>query len=247
MRPYFAADGVALYHGDYHEILGALGPFDHVITDPPYAEETHRDHLSSIATDRAPLNWSHLDPEAFRALCDRLTSLAARWVVMTCDYRQAPAVYHRPYFVRLGVWIKHNGAPQFTGDRPGMGYEPILILHRAGAKRWNGGGRHGVWHADAIHGEHPTQKPERLLLALVSDFTDPGEMILDPFAGLGTTLVAAKRLGRKAIGIEREEKYCELAASRLSQGVLPLFEPADEAPPNLYTPAPRGVWEGLEV
>ena len=74
-----------------------------------------------------------------------------------------------------------------------------------------------------IHKEprwHPTQKPVRLMRELVGLFSSPGQVVLDPFMGSGTTLVAAKKLGRKAIGIEIEEKYCEIAAKRLSQEVF---------------------------
>lgn len=119
--------------------------------------------------------------------------------------------------------------PQFTGDRPATGFEAITICHPKGKKRWNGGGSHAVWSYPIVLNRsgndprlHTTQKPEPLMVELVRLFSDPGETILDAFMGSGTTLAAAKRLGRKAIGIEREEKYCEIAAKRLAQGALPL-------------------------
>jgi hypothetical protein len=69
---------------------------------------------------------------------------------------------------------------------------------------------------------HPCPKPEGWMRWLVNLVSQPGEVVVDPFAGSGTTLVAAKRLGRRAIGIEIEEKYCEIAAKRLQQEALPL-------------------------
>ncbi len=71
--------------------------------------------------------------------------------------------------------------------------------------------------------EHPVQFPQEIPRRCIAATTDPGDCVLDPFMGSGTTLVAAKRLGRKAIGIELEEKYCEIAAKRLAQGALNLF------------------------
>jgi site-specific DNA-methyltransferase (adenine-specific) len=97
-------------------------------------------------------------------------------------------------------------------------------MHGPGKKTWNGGGRHAYWEhgVERVARVHPAQKPEGLMRDLVHDFSMPDETILDPFMGSGTTLVAAKRLGRKAIGIELEEKYCEIAAKRLQQEALPL-------------------------
>ena len=88
------------------------------------------------------------------------------------------------------------------------------MAHRRGKKRWNSGGKRGVYR-HATNGErgakpHPSTKPESLMAELIADFTDSGELILDPFMGSGTTLVAAKL----------EEKYCEIAAKRFAQGAL---------------------------
>ena len=131
------------------------------------------------------------------------------------------ALHKAGVLVRFGIWRKPDGAPQFTGDRPGTGWEAVAICHREGKKRWNGGGHHAFWSFPCARGSgHPTEKPIRLFQSFVEQFSDPGETILDPFMGSGTTLRAAKDLGRKAIGIEIEEKYCEIAVKRLKQEVL---------------------------
>jgi len=119
--------------------------------------------------------------------------------------------------------LKRNGMPQMTGDRPAQGWEAIAYLHRDGIKpTWKGGGRAGNYILPKQNGEHPTTKPIQMILSFVDLFTDQGQVILDPFMGSGTTLRAAKDLGRKAIGIEIEERYCEMAAKRMAQKVLDL-------------------------
>lgn len=230
MTPYYSDSAVTIYHGTSQEVLPEIGAnVDHIITDAPYSEQVAKG-------SRTAKNTGPLDPKAFigfsiseEALRDLIASIPAlRWAVIFCDWKHGAALEKVPpagwRFVREGCWSKPNGAPQFTGDRPAPGWEAISILHIEGGKmRWNGGGRRAVWEypVERQNG-HPTPKPLPLMLELVSLFTDPGETILDPFMGSGTTLRAAKDLGRKAIGIELEEKYCEIAARRMSQEVLAL-------------------------
>ena len=232
MTPYYEQDGITIYHGDCRKVLSVLPPVDHVIADPPYDKWTHAGArtskggmIHSLGIDFSPVGS---DVAWFLLPC---LSLAARWVIVFCALEQlgayqttAPSAY-----IRSGVFRRHSG-PQFSGDRPAQGAEGIAILHRAGRKRWNGGGVAAVWECprETKTRLHPTPKPELLMADLVMQFTDAGDTILDPFMGSGTTLVAAKRLGRKAIGIELEEKYCEIAAKRLSQGALNLEMPSSE-------------------
>ncbi len=224
MNPYYEHAGVTIYHGDCREVIPNLPVVDHVITDPPYDEETHKGARSEVRKTWIKISFAPLEISDSVPL---MLSAAHEWVISFCalemfgDYKRAAG----KRWIRAGLWRRTNGAPQFSGDRPGQPGEGIAIMHAsAGKKTWNGGGKHGYWAfpiADRTTNKlHPTTKPLALMAALVEDFTQPGQTILDPYMGSGTTLRAAKDLGRRAIGIEIEEKYCEVAAKRLSQEVL---------------------------
>ena len=203
--------------GDAFDILPTLAPVDAIITDPPYGAQTHNGARTIHEGHAVALiDFECLTEDQFIAFCASAVTLARRWVVMSCEWRHVAALERAGLpLVRFGVWHKLACAPQFTGDRPGMGWEAVAILHREGKKRWNGGGHHAVWACAIEQGEHPTQKPLPLLLDWVRKFTEPGETVLDPFMGSGTTGVACARLGCKFIGIEKRPDYFELACRRI--------------------------------
>ncbi|MBK9446156.1 MAG: site-specific DNA-methyltransferase [Betaproteobacteria bacterium] len=210
---------------------------DHVITDPPYESEAHtlQRRIFNGGEDRgggiksAPLDFGAIDKDTRGAVAVEIARVGRRWAVVFCQaeavslWRDALAAGGAKWR-RACVWVKPNGQPQMTGDRPGMGYESMACAWCSdGRSSWNAGGKHGVYtHAvDAnfsrVVREHPTQKPRPLMEALVRDFTDPGELVCDPFAGSGTTGVACIRLGRRFVGWERDPKYHAIAVKRLSQ------------------------------
>jgi site-specific DNA-methyltransferase (adenine-specific) len=223
VKPYYQDEAVQLYCGDCRDVLPTLAKVDHVITAPPYSDITHAGARGGAGNTELVTFASVTAHQVSDVLA---LSVPRRWVIATVDWRHVLHLETWPpaglKFVRFGVWVKPNGAPQFTGDRPATGWEAIAILHAdaKGRMSWNNGGHHAVYTYPKVNGEHPTAKPDGLIRAFVSDFTDPGDTILDPFAGSGTTLVAAKRLGRKAIGIELSPAYCDVIVSRLRQGSL---------------------------
>lgn len=228
-EPYFADESVTLYHGDCLDLLPLIGEADHVITDPPYDEHTHASaRIAFAALESAALVSAAVVP------------LARRWSLFFCaveqlaDYRSGAP----DRWVRAGVWDRINPSPQLTGDRPGQAVEGIAIFHANGRKRWNGGGTAGIWRHQVERGaaraDHPTPKPLALMRELVSLFTDPGDLILDPFVGSGTTGLAARMEGRRAILIEREERYCEVAARRLER-----MPRGSETQPSLFEEVAR--------
>lgn len=217
------ADGVTLYCGDCRDILPMLPRVDAVITDPPYSANTHQMAKTNKGAGHGTklVTFEALTGEGFDAAVRSLLAVSEGWVVLTCDYKHAARFYEAPEFVRLGAWVKPNPMPQISADRPGQGFETVLILHAGKRpKAWNRGGQAGVWTVPVINGaEVPTQKPLDLVSAFVSDFTTKGETVADPFMGAGTVGVACVRSGRKFTGIEANPAHFEVALRRVGEAL----------------------------
>ncbi len=211
MTPYFENDGIVIYHGDCRDVLPTLSSIDAVISDPPYGMKNNCDYTRFTT-----------GPNCHGEAASR---------------RYAPVVGDdRPFdpspwlaFPRVVLW----GANHFWQRLP-VGTTLVWV------KRFDGGfgsflsdaeiawmkGGHGVYlHRDtSLMGEtrsrrHPTEKPVGLMRWCIEKAGGDG-LVLDPYMGSGTTLVAALSLGRRAIGIEIEERYCEIAAKRLEDPPL---------------------------
>lgn len=248
MNPYYQDDACTLFHARCEEVLPTLDQVDHVITDPPYSEHVHnksrrgassfsdRHEFPACISRARELGFDSITPEMMLYCAAEFARLSRRWVLvfsdveLTGEWRSTLTDFGLDY-IRTGAWVKLNATPQFTGDRPASGFEAITIAHPKGRKRWNGGGTHALWSEPIVLNRggndprlHTAQKPLTLMRRLVSLFTDEGDIILDPFAGSGTTGVAAATLGRKAILVEMSEQYCEVIAKRLEkvqmQGVM---------------------------
>lgn len=235
-----AALNFALNLGDCFTAAGGLASLDdrsidHFITDPPFEAEAHTkarrikrngwrhmDPKGNGSTFTAPLDFAPITEEQRSAVAAQMARIARRWILVFCQLEAAMlwrwaledggAIYKR-----TGIWDKPNGQPQLTGDRPGVGYECIVVAHATeGRTRWNSGGKCAKWKHSSCHdGLHPTGKPLPLMSELVADFTDRGNIICDPFAGSGTTGVAALMAGRKFLGWELDPKHYETARRRL--------------------------------
>lgn len=216
--------------GDCRDVLPSLCNVDHVISDPPYEKEAHRTMRRTQKSIREGVN----DDIVFAAITEEERAHAAAnavrlskgWVMFFCQaeaagaWRDAIEAADGKY-KRTMIWVKPDSSPQFNGQMPAMGYESIsLAWCGEGHPRWNGGGRRGVFthltNQLDRHGVHQTEKPVPLMRELVSLFTNPGEIVLDFFMGVGTTGVACAKLGRKFIGIEIDPRYFEIACKRIS-------------------------------
>ena len=210
MRPYYEQDGITIYHGDCMELLAdymdarEVGRvFDLLLTDPPYgigfaAQPT----TGQRARGQERETWDNrTEPQGLalaRAIC-------RHQIVFGGNY------YDLPLSRCWLSWYKPDAPPsmgnvEYAWTNLDQNSRMLSVSIAA---------------TNAERVGHPTQKPESLMRWALQQAQDV-RTVLDPFMGSGTTLVAAKRLGKAATGIEREERYCELAAERLRQGALPM-------------------------
>jgi DNA modification methylase len=209
LTPYYDDGQCVIFHGDCTEIMPTLGHFDVAFADPPY----------NCGVDYGSGYDDRQDPNVYAIWCSiwfRLLQQHADRIVVTPGHGNL-AQWAARHPAGIGVWFK-PGNPSGAGIFQFCEWEPVFV--------WGKGpiGGSDVYRATVTKqrdtGNHPCPKPPLLLRRLLVALK--GETVLDPFMGSGTTLRAAKDLGRKAIGIEIEERYCEIAARRLGQEVLAL-------------------------
>lgn len=211
MTPYYEQDGIVIYHGDCAVVMADLWgdhatvrPFDLLLTDPPYGinfagQPTKWQRRNGARAE----SWDAGTADAAIALARRL---CAHQIIFGGNY------YDLPPARCVLAWCKPD-APPSMGN---VEYAWTSLTRNA---------RYLVVSIGATNAErvgHPTQKPEAVMIWALQQVPADVRTVFDPFMGSGTTLVAAKRLGKRATGIEREERYCEIAAKRLAQGALPL-------------------------
>jgi site-specific DNA-methyltransferase (adenine-specific) len=228
MKPYYEHAGITIYHGDCREILPGLPSADLVLTDPPY----HHVHMDGggFASARKFYAGGALDGLNDFILDDYWPYLqaASPMLVGFCSrdliHSYARAANDSGRKFDLHVWYKTNAVP-FTANtwKSDVEYIPLLWAKKPGWCQLEQRMHSKVWVSSLNQDDsHPAAKPVDLLQKYLLVLNP--QTILDPFMGSGTTLVAAKNLGRTACGIEIEEKYCEIAAKRLSQEVFGFTE-----------------------
>lgn len=216
--------------GNSLEIMPLIGEVDHVISDPPY-EQSAQDRIGGIRRNDGgnvteKLSFAGID-EIRDAVCVATFELKPKWRILFCTsegvalWRDALVASGGNYKGTM-AWVKPDAMPKFNGQGPAVGFECATADWCAkGKASWNAGGKRGVYthivNPPGRHGVHPTEKPVALMSELLIDFTNPGELICDPFMGSGTTGVACAKLGRKFIGIEMDPKYFEIACERISK------------------------------
>lgn len=245
MKPYYSEGGIDLYLGDCREVIPAIGRVDCVLTSPPYntlplshsPSGLHGERKSGVNRwiaracekgggyfDNRPepeyQTWMLGILQSCFNVCDGIM-----WVNHKIRYRDGVAIHPArmfPWPIYSEVIWDRGGSMALNRRRYAPSTEHLLGFGLP--KTWNDSlnGLMSVWRIgfDMEKNEHPCSFPMILARRPIVSSTKSGDVVLDPMCGAGTTLVAAKLEGRRAIGIEIHEPYIEIAANRLRQGVL---------------------------
>jgi site-specific DNA-methyltransferase (adenine-specific) len=220
MKPYFEEDGITIYHGDCRDVLpGKVG--DALVTDPPYGMNDKIDRSTRVGQGKLHSgvltrpSWGTViygDDEPF----DPRPWLKFPKVVLFGAVHYSPQL---PMSRAWLVWDKREGTTSDDGADCDFAWTNLPGPARLYHQLWRGVCRAGNENGESLL--HPHQKPIGLMKwVLLQCKLGAAATIVDPYVGSGSTLVAAKSMGLRAIGIEIEEKYCEIAAKRLAQKVL---------------------------
>ena len=208
--------------------MPAVGPVSHCLSDPPFEQRSHDNFGRIRRTDGGKIQGA-LPFQGVDTIRDKFLHLLKQtcsgWVILFCTaegvaaWRDSIEASHIKYKTPC-VWVKPDSAPRFNGQAPAHGHEMIVTgWCGPGYSAWNGGGRRGTFehlcNPPDRDGLHPTQKPLSLMMELVSLFTNPGDLVCDPFMGSGQTGVACIKLGRKFCGVEIDETYYHVAATKM--------------------------------
>ncbi len=226
MRNEVAIGPCRLICGDCRDVLPTLGKFDALITDPPYDLPAMKSNASPRGTRNLEFGWDHTPViRAIELAIERLEERAN--VVVFCSFQQigllSQLLESNGFTSRCLAWVKCNPPPPAPGNRWPSGFELIAFGFRGGAFFGDASNKRKNWftYESYRHGQHgknghPTQKPAELMGYLVRSLVPPGGSVLDPFAGSGSTLVAASQNGMASTGIEIDARYFDLGRRRIS-------------------------------
>jgi DNA modification methylase len=211
MKPYYEADGITLYHGDARQVLPAAPPKSVLVTDPPYGidldvewskQKSQRQGQRKVENDAEPFDPAWLLDRFPRAVIFGGNNFASQ-----LPDSGAWIIWDKVLKNDLGVRIAEAELAWTRG---------VLTRTRVFRHLWSGMFRNSEYGTSY----HPCQKPVTMMGWIIRLVSKPDDTIVDPYAGSGSTLIAAKAEGRPAVGCEIDERYCEVTAQRLAQGVL---------------------------
>lgn len=226
IRPYYHRAGLTIYHGNCLELLPTLGPVDLIATDPAYkgisggnAPQAGKPTGILAANDGRLFAHNNITTAEYAGPFFAVLKEPAHCYVMinNLNLKQALIDFEAAGFRFHGLlsWLKNNATPSrwYMKD-----FEPILFFRKGAAFPVNNpSSKATLRHPNPPNKRHPTEKPVTLMMELIQNSSQPGQLVLDPFMGSGATLEAAHRSQRHAVGIDIDEKYCQIAAERIER------------------------------